>query len=173
MTPTLPRCESLYSFAVPLCRSLSQPPLYFGNDFLVVLGLLSANFIFQRTEKMVVASQIRTVRWMRQDSPLKLCDGLSGMQACVCMWPRIVVVKKHFCNIFMGTDPPETLLQLLQSFHTDVRVDRLAYGLSARCIVAGVTAVDGRSDMLPCPCSDDANRFAQRLTVLLSTAMSP
>jgi hypothetical protein len=50
--------------------------------------------------------------------------------------------------------------------------------LSARCIVAGVTAVDGRpepgrSDTLPCPWSDDANRFAQRLTVLLSTAMSP
>jgi hypothetical protein len=50
--------------------------------------------------------------------------------------------------------------------------------LSARCIVAGVTAVDGRpdrgrSDTLPCPCSDDANRFAQRLMVLLSTAISP
>jgi hypothetical protein len=50
--------------------------------------------------------------------------------------------------------------------------------LSARCIVAGVTAVDGRpergrSDTLPCPCSDDANRFAQRLTELISTAMSP
>jgi hypothetical protein len=50
--------------------------------------------------------------------------------------------------------------------------------LSARCIVAGVTAVGGwpergRLDTLPCPCSDDANRFAQRLTMFLSTAMSP
>jgi hypothetical protein len=50
--------------------------------------------------------------------------------------------------------------------------------LSARCTFAGVTAVDGRpergrSNRLPCPCSDDANRFAQRLTMLLSTAMSP
>jgi hypothetical protein len=45
------------------------------------------------------------------------------------------------------------------------------------CIFAGVTAIDGRpergrSDTLACPCSDDANRFAQWLTVLLSTAMS-
>jgi hypothetical protein len=46
---------------------------------------------------MVVGrSQIRALRWMRQDSPLKLCDGLSGMQTC--MWPRIVVVKNHFCH---------------------------------------------------------------------------
>jgi hypothetical protein len=50
--------------------------------------------------------------------------------------------------------------------------------LSARCIVAGVTAVDGqperrRSNTLPCPCYGDANRFAQWLTVLLSTVMSP
>jgi hypothetical protein len=50
--------------------------------------------------------------------------------------------------------------------------------LSALCIVAGIIAVDGRpehrrSDMLPCPCSDDAIRFAQQLMVLLSTAMSP
>jgi hypothetical protein len=59
---------------------------------------------------MVVGrSQNRAVRWMRQDSPLKLYDGLSGMQTCV--WPRIVVAKKHFCHIFMGTNPPETLLQ--------------------------------------------------------------
>jgi hypothetical protein len=73
---------------------------------------------------MVVGrNQIRAVRWMRQDSPVKLCDGLSRMQTCV--WPRIVVVKKHFCHIFMGTNLPETLLQ---SFHTDVRVDRLASG---------------------------------------------
>jgi hypothetical protein len=90
-----------------------------------------------------------------------------------CMWPRIVVVKKHFCLIFMGTNPPETLLQC---FHIDVRVDRLA---SARCISAGVTAVDGRpergrSGTFPCPCSDDTSRrFAQRLTVILSTAVSP
>jgi hypothetical protein len=50
--------------------------------------------------------------------------------------------------------------------------------LSDRCIVVGVTAVDGRPergrpDTLPYACSDDTNRFAQRLTVLLSTAMSP
>jgi hypothetical protein len=115
-------------------------------------------------------SKIRAVRWMRQDSPLKLCDGLSGMQTCV--WPRIVMVKEHFCHIFMGMNPLETLLQ---SFHIDIRVNRLA---SARCIVAGVTAVDGwpereRSDSLPCPGSDNASHFAQWLTVLLSTAMSP
>jgi hypothetical protein len=47
-----------------------------------------------------------------------------------------------------------------------------------RCSVAGVTAVDGRpergrSDTLLCPYSNDANRFALRPTVLLSTAMSP
>jgi hypothetical protein len=73
---------------------------------------------------MVVGrSQIRALRWMRQDSPLKLCDSISGMQTCV--WPRIVVVKKNFCHIFMGTNPPETLLQ---SFHIDVRVNRLASG---------------------------------------------
>jgi hypothetical protein len=73
---------------------------------------------------MVVGrSQIRAVRWMRQDSPLKLCDGLSGTQTCV--WPRIVVVKKHFYHIFMGTNPPETLLQ---NFYIDVRVDPLATG---------------------------------------------
>jgi hypothetical protein len=113
---TPPRCDSLYAFAVPLCRSVSQPPLYIGNDVLVVLELLSADCIFQRTEKMVVGrSQIWAVRWMRQDSPLKLCDGLSGMQTSV--WHPIVVVKKHFCHIFMGTNPPEALLQ---SFHTDV-----------------------------------------------------
>jgi hypothetical protein len=54
-----------------------QPPLYFGNDLLIVLKLLSVDCIFQRTEKMVAGrSQIRAVRWMRQDSPLKLCDGL-------------------------------------------------------------------------------------------------
>jgi hypothetical protein len=56
------------------------------------------------------------------------------------------VVKKHFCQIFMGTNPPEKLLQLLQSFHIDVRVDRFASGLSAHCIVSGVTAVDGRPE---------------------------
>jgi hypothetical protein len=237
-------------------------------------------------------------------------DGHSGMQTCA--WPRIVMVKKHFFHIFIGTNPPETFLQLLQSFHIDVRVDRLASGqhiyenhpftvpkdcrhglagwgncfklflprkvclmpphglpfrlglevvnpylitcdngrqyivtlnlvtgkqlradeflcslcysvrlggthrvhtleypnwrmilstlplpipniaasslvvilrsfrirLPARCIVAGVTGVDmrperGRSDTLPCPCSDDASHFVQQLTVLLSTAMSP
>jgi hypothetical protein len=81
--------------------------------------------------------------------------------------------EEALCHIFIGTNPPE---KLLQSFHIDVRVDRLASGLSARCIVAGITAADwrperGRSDTLPCPCSDDASRFAQRLTVLLSTAM--
>jgi hypothetical protein len=162
-----PRCDTLYAFEVPLCRSLSQPPLYFGNDFLVIIKLLSADWIFQRTEKMVVRrSHIRAVRWMRQESPLKLCDGLSGMQTCV--WPRTVVVKKHFCHIFMGTNSLETLLQ---SFHIEVRVDRVI-------CVAGITAVDGRpecrrSETLPCPCPDDANHFAQRLTVLLSTAMSP
>jgi hypothetical protein len=72
--------------------------------------------ISQKTENMVVrTSQIRAVRWMRQESPLKICDGLSGMQTCV--WPRIVVVKKHFCRIFMGTNPPETHVQ---SFHIDI-----------------------------------------------------
>jgi hypothetical protein len=50
--------------------------------------------------------------------------------------------------------------------------------LSALCIVVGVTAVDGRPecgrwDTLSCPCSDDASRFAQQLTVLLSAAVSP
>jgi hypothetical protein len=114
----------------------------------------------------------RDVRWMRQGSPPKLCDGLSGMQTCV--WPRIVVVKKHFCHIFVGTNLPETVLH---SFHIDVRVDRLTSGLSARYIFAGVTAVDGRpergrSDTLPSR-SDDANRFSQRLMVLLSAAISP
>jgi hypothetical protein len=109
----------------------------------------SSNF-FQRTEKMVVGrSQMWAVRWMRQDSPLRLCDGLSVMQTCV--WPHIVLVKKHF----MGTNPPE---MLFQSFHIDVRVDRLASGLSAHCIVSGITAVDGqpkhmKSDTLSCPCS--------------------
>jgi hypothetical protein len=39
------RCDSLCASAVPLCRSLSQPPLYFGND--LVLKPLSANFIFK------------------------------------------------------------------------------------------------------------------------------
>jgi hypothetical protein len=108
----------------PAWRSLSQPPLCFGNDFLVILKLLSADCIFQRTEKMVVRrSQIRDVRWMRQDSPLKLCDALSGMQTCV--WPCIVMVKKHCCHIFMGINPLETLLQ---SFHIHIRVDRLASG---------------------------------------------
>jgi hypothetical protein len=110
---------------------------------------------------------------MRQDSLLKLCDGLSVMQTCV--WSRIAVVKKHFCHIFMGMNPPEKLLQLFQSFHIDVQADRLAF---ARCIVAVITVVDGRpkrgrSDTLPCPCSDDAIHFAQRLMVLLFTAMSP
>jgi hypothetical protein len=241
---------------------------------------------------------------------IEVFDGHSGMQTCA--WPRIVMVKKHFFHIFIGTNPPKTLLQLLQSFHIDVRVDRLASGqhiyendpftvpkdcrhglagwgnffklvlprrvclmplhglpfrlglevvnpcliarnngrqyivtlnlvtskqlraddflcslcssvrlggthwvhtleypnwrmilstfplpipniaasslvvilrsflirLPARCIVAGVTGVDGRpergrSDTLPCPCSDDTSHFAQQLTVLLSTAMSP
>jgi hypothetical protein len=54
-------------------------------------------------------SQIWAVRWMRQDSPLKLSDGLSDTQ--IGVWPHIVVVKKHFYHIFMGTNPPETLLQ--------------------------------------------------------------
>jgi hypothetical protein len=57
------------------------------------------------------------------DSPLQLCDGLSGMQTCV--WPRIVVAKKHLCHIFMGTNPPE---MLHQSFHTDILVGHLAAG---------------------------------------------
>jgi hypothetical protein len=39
----------------------------------------------------------------------EVCDGLSGKQTCV--WARIVVVKKSFCHIFMGTNPPEKLLQ--------------------------------------------------------------
>jgi hypothetical protein len=53
----------MYAFAVPFCRSLSQPPLYFGNDFLVVLKLLSADYTFQRTEKMVVGrNQILAVK---------------------------------------------------------------------------------------------------------------
>jgi hypothetical protein len=87
-----------------------------------------------------------------------------------CVWLRIVVVKNHFCHIFLGTNPTETLLQFLQSSHLDFR-------LSARYIVAGVTTVDERperwrSDTLPCPCSDDVNHFTQRLTVPLSTAMS-
>jgi hypothetical protein len=37
-------------------------------------------------------------------------------------------MKKHFCHIFMEMNPPETLLQLLHSFHIDVRVDHLATG---------------------------------------------
>jgi hypothetical protein len=87
------------------------------------------------------------------------------------VWPCTVVLKKHFCHIFMGKNPPETILQ---SFHIDVRVYRLA---SARCIVAGIKAVYGRperrrSDTRPCPCSD-TNRFAQWLTALLYTATSP
>jgi hypothetical protein len=147
-----PRCDSMYALSVPLCRSPSQQPLYFRNEFPVVPKLLSADCIFQRTEKMVVGrNQIRAVRWIRQESPLKLCDGLLGMHTCV--WPRIVVVKKYFRHSFMETNPPETLPQ---SFHIDVRFDRLTSGLSARYIVAGVTAVDGRpesgkSDTLPCP----------------------
>jgi hypothetical protein len=48
-----PRSDSLYAFALPLCRSLSQPHLYFGNDFLFVLKLLSTDCIIQRTENMV------------------------------------------------------------------------------------------------------------------------
>jgi hypothetical protein len=97
---------------------MSQPPRYLGNNFLVVLKLLSADCIFQRTEKMVVGrSQMRAVRWMRQDSPLKFWDGLTGMQTCV--WPRIAVVRKHFC-LFMGTNLPETLLQ---SLDIDVRFE--------------------------------------------------
>jgi hypothetical protein len=61
-----------------------QPPLYFRNDFLIAIKLLSADCIFQRAENMVVGrSQIRAVRWMKQDSPLKLCDGLSGMRGLV------------------------------------------------------------------------------------------
>jgi hypothetical protein len=56
----------------------------------------------------------------------EVCDGLSGMQTCV--WPHIIVVKKHFCHIFMGTSFPETLLQ---SFHIDVWTDRLASGKHA------------------------------------------
>jgi hypothetical protein len=37
-----------------------HPPLYFGNDFLLVLKLLCVDCIFQRTVKMVVRrSQIR------------------------------------------------------------------------------------------------------------------
>jgi hypothetical protein len=49
--------------------------------------------------------------------------------------------------------------------------------LSARCIVAGVTTVDGRpergrSDTLLCPCSDDVNRFVNGWLMLLSTVMS-
>jgi hypothetical protein len=40
----------------------------------------------------------------------------------------VVVVKKHFCHIFRGRNPPETLLQFFQSFHIDIRVDRLATG---------------------------------------------
>jgi hypothetical protein len=63
---------------------------------------------------------------MRQDSPLKFCDGLSGMQTCA--WPRIVVVKKHFFTSLWGRNPPESRLQLLQSFHIDFPVDRLASG---------------------------------------------
>jgi hypothetical protein len=52
---------------------------------------------------MVVGrSQIRAVRWMRQDSTPKLCDGLLGMYTCV--WPRIVMVKKHFCHLY-GDEP--------------------------------------------------------------------
>jgi hypothetical protein len=79
---------------------------------------------FKGLKYLVVGrSQIRVVSWMRQDSPLKNFDGLSGMQTCV--WPRIIVVKKHFCDIFIGTNPPG---KLLQSFHIDVRVDRLASG---------------------------------------------
>jgi hypothetical protein len=34
-------------------------------------------------------------------------------------------VKKHFCNIFLGMNPPE---MLLQSFHIDIRVDHLTSG---------------------------------------------
>jgi hypothetical protein len=75
---------------------------------------------------VVQRSQIRSLRWMRQDSLLKLCDGLSSMQ--ICVWPRIVVVKNHFCHFFLGMNPPETLLRLLQNFHIDVLVDRLASG---------------------------------------------
>jgi hypothetical protein len=72
---------------------------------------------------VIKRGQIQAVRWMRQDSSLNLWDGLSGMQTCV--WPHIVMVKKHVCHIFVGMNPLETLLQ---SFHIDIRVDRLTSG---------------------------------------------
>jgi hypothetical protein len=140
--------------------SLSQPPLYFGNDFLVVIKLLFAYCIFQRIDKMVVGrSQIRALRWMRQDSPLKLCDGLSGMQTCV--WPRIVVVKKHFCHIFMRTNPPETLLQ---SCHIDVRFEYdcqlVALLKASQLLVGGPSA----GDQTHCPV------LVLTMSIALSTA---
>jgi hypothetical protein len=83
------------------------------------------------------------------------------------------VVKKHFHHVFMGMN----LRKRFFSFDTDVRDHRLASGLSVTFIVAGVTAVDGRPERgrsvtLLCR-SDNANRFAQRLTLLLSTATFP
>jgi hypothetical protein len=84
---------------------LSQPSLYFGNDFLVVLKLLSADCIFQNTEKMVVGrNQIQAVRWMKQDCPLKLCDGFSalwlGFEGPIGHTPLSILTGEWFCRRF-------------------------------------------------------------------------
>jgi hypothetical protein len=112
--------------------------------------------IFQRTEKVVVGrGQIRAVRWMRQDSPLNL------MQTCVCVWPHIVMAKKHFCHIFMGTNLSETLLQ---SFHIDVQVDRFIALLQASQLLMGGPSTGNQSH-----CSV----LVLTVQLLLSTVMSP
>jgi hypothetical protein len=105
---TSPICESLYALAVPLCRSLSQPPplrkwlprrpqtsfrgLHLSKDWKD-----GSRKEPDPGSKVDEAGQSTEVLWW----PL-------GTQTCV--WPRIVVVKKHLCHIFMGTNPPETLL---------------------------------------------------------------
>jgi hypothetical protein len=73
--------------------------------------------------------------------------------------------KYPFWWMILSTLPlpvPSSLVLILRSFR--IR-------LSARCVDAGVRAVDGRpqcgrSGRLSCPCSDDASRFARRLTLL-------
>jgi hypothetical protein len=119
----------------------------------------SADCIFQRTENMVVGRrQIRAVWWMRPDSPLKLCDGLSGMQTGV--WPRIVVVKRHSVTYLWG----RTLLKRL--FRVSTVSKLIVWPLSNTFMRITPSRHERRSDTLPCPCSDDANRFHQRQMVL-------
>lgn len=98
-----PSNTSIYSCLV----KVSVPPLQpLSHDILLhlVIGIMvSSHAFFKRTKQMIVWwCRVRTVEWMWQHYPSKICDGLCGAHICIC--PSVAMDKQHFRQFTCGTN---------------------------------------------------------------------